>query len=195
MADLFDQGVQTLVNLGINPTVARGAIRYLYRNESGLDPAAVNPSSGATGLAQWLGNRKAALFSQHGSNPSADQQYAFMRSELAGPESATLARLKQASTEKQGYDIWGASYERPGSAALAKAGVKPEGYYQGSGEPGPALHLTLRKPLPQSHAPDAMLDMLLMSGGAVAESAGTEAASETSRLALLDKLDDRASGR
>lgn len=119
----FAPGLQRLISLGVRPEVARGAIDYMARNESGQNPNAVNPTSGATGRAQWLGPRKAALTSQFGARPNDEQQAQFMGSELEGPERRTLENLRTASTGKEGYDIWGRDYERPGGAALAKAGV------------------------------------------------------------------------
>jgi hypothetical protein len=110
-------------SLGVAPDVASGAIEYMRRNESGLDPNAVNPTSGALGIAQWLGPRKAALTSRFGARPTVDQQENFIGDELLGPESGTLDALRNAKTAKEGYDIWGRNFERPGGAALAKAGV------------------------------------------------------------------------
>src|SRR6478752_984109 len=115
---IFGQGIQTLTGLGVNPDVAQGAINYMYRNESKLDPTAVNPTSGALGIGQWLGPRLQALKAKYGSSPTADQQFQHMADELQGPEKATLARLLNANSAKEGYDIWGSSYERPGAAAL-----------------------------------------------------------------------------
>jgi hypothetical protein len=120
---IFNQGVQTLTGLGVHPDVAQGAINYMYRNESKLDPTIVNPTSGAFGIGQWLGPRLQALKAKYGDSPTADQQYQHMADELQGPEKATLSRLLNAGSAKEGYDIWGSSYERPGAAALAKAGV------------------------------------------------------------------------
>jgi hypothetical protein len=57
-----------------------------------------------------------------------------MTEELQGPEKATLARLLNAGSAKEGYDIWGSSYERPGAAALAKAGVGNKNMYPAFGK-------------------------------------------------------------
>jgi hypothetical protein len=40
--------------------------------ESSLNPGAVNKTSGAYGIAQWLGSRKKSLFSKYGKNPTFD---------------------------------------------------------------------------------------------------------------------------
>jgi hypothetical protein len=130
---IFGQGIQTLTGLGVHPDVAQGAINYMYRNESKLDPTIVNPTSGAFGIGQWLGPRLQALKAKYGDSPTADQQFQHMTDELQGPEKATLARLLQAKSAKEGYDIWGSSYERPGAAALAKAGVGNKNMYPAFG--------------------------------------------------------------
>lgn len=119
----FSSGLAKLISLGVSPDVARGAVGYMQRNESGNDPLAVNPTSGALGRAQWLGPRKESLVSTYGPQPSDPQQADFMGRELQGPEKRTLDDLRSARTDQQGYDIWGRDFERPGAAALAKAGV------------------------------------------------------------------------
>lgn len=50
--------------LEINDTAISGVIGNLYR-ESGLNPAATNPTSNAQGIAQWLGSRKTELESYY----------------------------------------------------------------------------------------------------------------------------------
>lgn len=127
----FSSGLQRLTQMGVRPEVAQGAIDYMAKNESGQNPLAINPTSGAMGRAQWLGPRKAALTHQYGEKPSDDQQAEFMGSELQGPERRTLDNLKTAQTGKEGYDIWGRDYERPGQAALKKAGVGAGGGQSG----------------------------------------------------------------
>lgn len=109
--------------LGLAPHQSAGAMKYMNINESKLDPSIVNPTSGAYGIAQWLGSRKRDLLSKYGNRPSFENQMEHMVSELRGPEGKTLAALRNAKTEKEAYDIWGRQFERPGEAALAKAGV------------------------------------------------------------------------
>jgi tail lysozyme len=120
----FSSGLQNLLQQrGVRTEVAGAPAAYMQRNESGDNPQAINPTSGALGRGQWLGPRKAALTSQYGPHPTDAQQVAFIGQELDGPENRTLAALKSAKTPKEGYDIWGRDFERPGQAALAKAGV------------------------------------------------------------------------
>ena len=122
--DRFQQAVQYLTKeTGMPEHAAKGAVKYMYKNESRLDPDIVNPTSGAYGIAQHLGPRKRALMSKYGNKPSFEQQLEFIKSELFGPEKSTLKELLSSKDEKHGYDIWGRLFERPGEAALRKAGV------------------------------------------------------------------------
>lgn len=52
--------------------------------ESGGNPSIVNSRSGAYGIGQWLGPRKAELFRRYGSRPTLDQQLDFLAWELRG---------------------------------------------------------------------------------------------------------------
>jgi hypothetical protein len=110
-----------LTSLGVKKEVAEGAVAYADWNESHLDPNIVN-SIGAHGIFQWLGARKAAMIAKYGARPTFEQQQEFAKSELTtGDQQGTLAALKRAQTQHEGYRIWGAQYEIPGAAALAKA--------------------------------------------------------------------------
>ncbi len=122
--DRFSQAVQYLTKeTGMPEHAARGAVKYMYKNESKLDPNIVNPTSKALGIGQWLGNRKTALLNTYGSRPTYENQLEHIKNELNGPERKTLQALLASKDEKQGYDAWGRLFERPGEAALAKAGV------------------------------------------------------------------------
>src|ERR1700688_2924992 len=97
--DPYSYGVDYLSQtLGLPPEVARGAVDYMYRNESKLDPMATNPTSGAFGLPQVLGSRKTLMLSQYGSQPTYKQQYAFIADELKSGKDGgnTLAQLRNA---------------------------------------------------------------------------------------------------
>lgn len=59
-------------------------IRAGIQAESGGNPNARNPTSGAYGIGQWLGSRKAELFRRYGKRPSMKQQLEFMWHELTG---------------------------------------------------------------------------------------------------------------
>lgn len=79
---------------GVSAPVARGTAAALF-GESRFDPGAVNPQSGAFGIAQWLGPRKKALFARYGSRPTLDQQLDFLLSELRGGDRGGASVLQQ----------------------------------------------------------------------------------------------------
>ena len=98
---------------GLTKDQAAGMLANAYA-ESGLDPNAVNPKSGAYGLFQWLGSRKDALFKKYGKNPTAAQQYQFAWDELKSSESKSLIDLKNAKGAfgaGKGFDV---DFERNG---------------------------------------------------------------------------------
>ncbi len=80
------------MNKGLAPYQAAGLVGNLMR-ESGLNPSAVNPSSKAYGLAQWLGARKRKLFSMYGSSPSLHNQLDFVWWELNNTHKNGLKHL------------------------------------------------------------------------------------------------------
>ena len=75
--------------------------------ESGLNPNAVNPASGAYGLPQWLGSRLTAL----GPGAGLQDQLQFMWKELQGPENRAFQNLL-ASTDVRGATRAFAGFER-----------------------------------------------------------------------------------
>lgn len=68
---------------GLSDAQAYGIAAGIFAEARG-DHTAVNPKSGALGLGQWLGERKAALIDRHGPNPSRQQQLEFLWHELSG---------------------------------------------------------------------------------------------------------------
>ena len=103
--------------------VAAGSINSLmYESGKNLDPGALNPSSKAIGIAQWLGPRKRALaeMCQPG---DLECQINYMVSELKsrnfgnsyeGKEANALKHLLGASNAADASDIWTIKFERPG---------------------------------------------------------------------------------
>lgn len=81
---------------GLSP-VATAALMGNFKDESGLDPNATNPSSGAFGIAQWLGGRLTALnsyASDAGSAPSdLGVQLNFSLRELTGSYKTTVTNI------------------------------------------------------------------------------------------------------
>ena len=105
-------------NKGLKPHQAAGIVGNLL-GESNLNHTAVNKSSGAYGLAQWLGPRKTALFNKYGKNPTFDQQLEFLWDELQGSENASLKALMATSTYEAATDSFMRNFERPSKKEMA----------------------------------------------------------------------------
>ena len=101
--------------LGLTPAQAAGAVGGMTGESGrGLSTTAKNPSSGAYGIAQWLGGRKSSLFSRP--NPSSLRtQTQHLISELKGPERGALNALRGAKNIDQATDAWVLKFERPGA--------------------------------------------------------------------------------
>jgi hypothetical protein len=99
------QAYQTLTAGGLSDAGARGLISRWMNVEAAGGPSTVN-GIGASGVAQWLGSRKARLMAfakARGKNwNDADTQYQFVLSELNGPESRAGSMLRNAKTDAQG---------------------------------------------------------------------------------------------
>lgn len=115
--------------LGITDAQAAGIAGNLMR-ESGLNPR-VNEGGaigaprgvGGYGLAQWTGTRQTDLVRfAGGRNQAGDManQLRFMVSELMGPESKALARLKTAQSPEQAAYLFDKFYERSGVKAMGE---------------------------------------------------------------------------
>lgn len=114
MADNRATAMRFFQQKGLSRAQAAGVVGSLMQ-ESGLRTGAVNPSSGATGIAQWLGGRKTNLFGQR--NPtSLTGQLNFLWSELQGPERAALGRLRGANTIEDAASAFTWGFERPGQS-------------------------------------------------------------------------------
>lgn len=76
---------------------AAGLVGNLIR-ESRLNHSVSNKSSGAVGIAQWLGSRKNKLFNTYGKNPSFEQQLEFIWQELNSSHKKGLQALLNSQT-------------------------------------------------------------------------------------------------
>jgi hypothetical protein len=136
--------IDYLKSQGLSDNAARGSVAGSIA-ESRLDPNAVNPTSGAFGIGQWLGDRKAALFAKFGPNPNFDQQLQFLAQELNGGDRGGAAVTGSRSSHealfryitkfmrpKAGPETYGdlsrgefalSSFGAPGSAPLASPGA------------------------------------------------------------------------
>jgi hypothetical protein len=130
---------------GLDDAHAYGIAAGIAAEARGGDHTAVNPKSGAMGLGQWLGSRKAELIRRYGANPSRAQQLEFLWHELNGgdPGGAHVLAAKDAGSV---LDAYIRKFMRPaagaetigdldrGMAALGHKGELPESAAIGAGE-------------------------------------------------------------
>lgn len=119
MMSVANKAKQYFVNKGMTDVAATGLVANLMR-ESALNPNAVNGTSGAYGLAQWLGSRKRALFNKYGNKPSFNDQLDFIWSELNSSHKNGLRKLQ-------------------GSKDIDEAAVNAFGFYEFSAGPRAAV--------------------------------------------------------
>lgn len=84
------------MNKGLTREQSAGIVGNLMV-ESSMNTKALNPYSGAYGIAQWLGSRKTALFNKYGNSPTLDQQLDFIWHELNSSHSRGLRMLRQSN--------------------------------------------------------------------------------------------------
>lgn len=100
-------------NKGLSENQARGIVGNLMQ-ESGGNHTITNKSSGAFGLAQWMGNRKQQLLQQYGSNPSSQQQLEFIWQELNTTERKAFDKLLSTNTIADATKAFAKHFERAG---------------------------------------------------------------------------------
>ena len=103
-----------LRSIGASAEAIAGIIQNLQR-ESNITPGAVNPSSGATGIAQWLGDRLTALKAAEGPAWNTLQgQVDFLIKEFQGKFASVFAAANKATTQAQAEAIIRTGFEKPG---------------------------------------------------------------------------------
>lgn len=111
--------VSKLIGMGWSAEQAAG-IAGSFQQESSLNPNAVNPTSGAYGIGQWLAPRRADFKAWAGKDirgSSLDEQLAFFQYEVTkGKEKAAGDKLRAARTAAEAARIHSEEYERPGRA-------------------------------------------------------------------------------
>ncbi len=100
---------------GYGDAQARGIAAGIHA-ESASDAGAVNPSSGAFGIGQWLGSRKDELFRRYGRNPTLEQQLEFLDWELKGGDHGGAA-VRQGDSEEAVLDAYIRKFMRPAEGA------------------------------------------------------------------------------
>lgn len=117
-----DQIKAGLMQRGLSELDASAAAGNLYFESAGGNPNAVNPTSGARGLAQWLGSRRDLFRQQMGKSveeANAQEQLDFVVWELNNSEKAAYDKVRSATTLAEKTDAFGRSYERAGKGELA----------------------------------------------------------------------------
>ncbi len=108
------------VGKGLQPYQAAGIVGNLM-GESKLNPSAVNPTSKAFGIAQWLGDRKKKLFAKYGNNPTEEQQLEFIWEELNTSERRAFEELLQTRTVDGAINSFMRHFERPSQKEMAQS--------------------------------------------------------------------------
>lgn len=131
-----------LTSQGLSP-LAASAVEANLEQESGVNPNAVNKSSGAYGLAQWLGARKTALYnyaSSRGLSPSSLQaQLGYLWQEISsGSEGVSPASLNAETNLAQATNDFSNKFERAGQSEKNNAARDADAatfYNEFSGKP------------------------------------------------------------
>lgn len=136
-----------LKSAGYTDAQVAGIIGSLMQ-ESGLDPNAVNKTSGATGIAQWLGPRAKAFQKQFGHSlkeSTFGEQTDFMLQELKTTEKLADSRIRLAKTAAQAAEIHAREFERPGAAEanIARRQAYANGVYSSLGQANAAAVASL----------------------------------------------------
>lgn len=114
------QAMDYFINKGLAKHHAQGIVANLL-GESELNSKAVNPTSKAYGIAQWLGNRKKRLFNKYGNNPTFEQQLDFLWDELQTTENSAFQALLQTKNAHEATNSFMKRFERPSSREMAQS--------------------------------------------------------------------------
>ena len=109
----MNQVINFFTNKGLSINQARGIFGNLMQESKG-NPYAVNRTSGATGIAQWLGSRKQKLISRYGRNPSVQDQLNFIWEELNTTENKAMRALLNTNTVSEATRAFANHFERAG---------------------------------------------------------------------------------
>lgn len=105
---------------GLNAHQAAGIVGNLL-GESNLNPEAVNPTSKAYGIAQWLGDRKKKLIAKYGNKPTFEQQLEFVWEELNSSEKSAYNKLLQTKNVDEAINSFMKHFERPSQREMAQS--------------------------------------------------------------------------
>lgn len=100
-------------NKGLTDNQARGILGNLMQESRG-NHTIINKTSGAFGLAQWLGPRKQKLIQRYGNNPTVKQQLEFIWEELNTTENKAFQKLLNTNTIADATRAFAQHFERAG---------------------------------------------------------------------------------
>ena len=142
MGDIFASIQSGLLARGFSSDQALGITSGVYA-EGGVSKNGafnINPTSGAFGLGQWLGDRKQALFKFSGTtSPTFDQQLDYLASELRGGDKGGKAVLSASGTSNI-LDAYITKFMRPAKGAETTGDLtRGNSYLNGGGAGRDAL--------------------------------------------------------
>lgn len=106
------------MNKGLSENQSRGILGNLMQESRG-NHTITNKTSGAFGLAQWLGPRKQRLIAKYGNNPTVEQQLNFIWEELNTTENKALQKLLNTNTISDATRAFATHFERGASHEMA----------------------------------------------------------------------------
>lgn len=114
------QAMEFFQSKGLSAYHSAGIVGNLL-GESNLNPEAVNPTSKAYGIAQWLGNRKKKLIAKYGNKPTFEQQLEFVWEELNSSEKSAYDKLLQTKNVDEAINSFMKHFERPSQREMAQS--------------------------------------------------------------------------
>ena len=113
----MNQVINFFTNKGLSVNQARGILGNLMQESKG-NPYATNRTSGATGIAQWLGSRKQKLKAKYGNNPTLQQQLEFIWEELNTTEKNAFQKLLNTNNVADATRAFANHFERAGKSEM-----------------------------------------------------------------------------
>ena len=114
------QAMEFFQSKGLSAYHSAGIVGNLL-GESNLNPEALNPTSKAYGIAQWLGDRKKKLIAKYGNKPTFEQQLEFVWEELNSSEKSAYDKLLQTKNVDEAINSFMKHFERPSQREMAQS--------------------------------------------------------------------------